>query len=642
VIIGRVASWGRRLVGSRAAPGAGSQATPLAAGEEDVEALCRRAELATDARAWEEASGLWHEVLTRQGGRSSPRVYARSIATTRRAGDLDAAEEVAAKGLARHPRNGRLWREAAEIAFERQDLVQARDRLTTSLEHEGAGAPARSYARLASALRQLGDLERAEGMLSAGLERYPDAAELIREQAQLAVDDARWVDAADLYARLRTTARGPAAARLAHQHGFALERSGDCGAAAEAYAEALALLDEVDHSWANEAQVTWRFRRAYTSQRASPQPVADARLGCEIAADGPEGSRSVAPVGSYGAVVTHKGIRIDGHLERPMPAPNHPWTVEIHVDGVPIRVVAVESRGSRGYFAFHLKHDALATFPAFSRLAVLTPSGQWLHADGRSRAMRVSVPHGDGSLHSRLQAGELVTKKGTISDDRDEVEARLASYTRLRRHLRKEGGQPLVLLYGTLLGYHRDGCIIPGDDDVDVGFVTEATSPAEAKTVAISVVRGVLRAGFDVTTRFGGGLFKVIDGDVELDVYPLWAYRGRLWGYDSIAATIDDILPARRGRLHEVDVDVPRRPEPILASTYGPGWRLPEPGFRHLRPAEDLRVLTATELTPREGRHLESINRAERELDPTIGRFVTTRDSFAPDDPFGGWQAAGR
>lgn len=333
-----------------------------------------------------------------------------------------------------------------------------------------------------------------------------------------------------------------------------------------------------------------------------------------------------------GAMVTHKGLRLDGQVKGDM---KH---VDVLIDERLVRRVTVDGDGVAGAFALHLKHPTLATFRPRSVIDVAAPDGSRLATGAGTDRFEVTVPHGDGSLSSRLDAGASVTKKGTLFDPRafarNGAREQMEVYGSVRRVLAQGLGQPLVLLYGTLLGYHRDGAFIPGDDDLDVGYLSSATDAASLRTEAIRASLLLLRAGFDVTTRFGGGLLKVIAGEVELDVYPLWSYDGSLWGYDELPVGPEAILPAHVDTFHGAEVDVPNDPEALLLASYGPGWRVPDPDFRHVRPQRVTKIVASSYLTAGEARDLTEVNVRDRRRDPTVGTFEVTRDPYRDLEEF--------
>ena len=191
-----------------------------------------------------------------------------------------------------------------------------------------------------------------------------------------------------------------------------------------------------------------------------------------------------------------------------------------------------------------------------------------------------------------IGAGGKLDKKGVISPSLAQTQLRqeryLAIYERVRDFFEQELGRPLFLMYGTLLGYYRDGEFIPGDDDFDVGYVSDKTNPAAVKEEAKDLIVALVRAGFTVSFNRRGRLFRVqLDGDdaddCHIDVHHIWFQDGNLWAHNHLCmpASRDDFLPVVDGTLRGVRVSAPRVPEVFLRGNYGPGWRVPDPGFRY-------------------------------------------------------------
>src|SRR5690606_35133412 len=145
-----------------------------------------------------------------------------------------------------------------------------------------------------------------------------------------------------------------------------------------------------------------------------------------------------------------------------------------------------------------------------------------------------------------------------------------------------------LLMYGTLLGFYRDGDFIPGDDDFDCGYISDRTDPVSVKEETKDIIVELIRAGFTVSFNRRGRLFRVQtertgQAGLHLDVRPLWFQDGRVWLHNhcSFPATRDDFLPPEEGSFRGVRVLIPHRTEVFLRGHYGPGWKVPDPGFTY-------------------------------------------------------------
>jgi len=425
-------------------------------------------------------------------------------------------------------------------------------------------------------------------------------------------------------------------ASLALARGHAYERLGRFDAARRRYAEAVARASRS----ARRGEIGWLHAAAFLEQRALRalgRPHADdPLLCCSLAADA--GERGGPSAGRFTAEIGVSGLRLYGFARSDVDA------VVIELDGLALRSTAT-SAGSRRAFTFVVAPDALARFPRDGRVGVRF-GAQPLRAARAATTLRVRVPHGDGSLLELLRAGHTLDKKGSLP--RDGVarsrrhRAYLDLYARARAAFTTSVGRELFLMYGTLLGAWRDGDLIAGDDDFDVGYLSDAGTTREVKRDTFEVMRRLLAAGFDVSFNRRGRLFRLGDAagaaaGVHLDVRPIWFEDGRAWAHNHFA------MPSRRdawepflaAELGDVAVALPREPEPLLAFQYGPGWRTPDPGFTYRRedvPETVHRHLAEALLTPGEYRELRSRFDAERAA--TWGRFRSA--SWDPPYPAGG------
>jgi SAM-dependent methyltransferase len=189
-----------------------------------------------------------------------------------------------------------------------------------------------------------------------------------------------------------------------------------------------------------------------------------------------------------------------------------------------------------------------------------------------------------------------VNKWGRLAPSFDGVdpEARRALQDRLldrldavRGVLEEAGLRPFVC-YGTLLGAVRDGDLIPHDDDADLGYLSRHTHPADVVRENLALERLLRDRGYAVLRHSGGHLQLLFaDDDAQdhyIDVFTAFEVGDRTHLCFQVGAegldlrTLSDVTV--RGRRHPA----PAAAEQLLAETYGPGWRTPDPSFTFTTP----------------------------------------------------------
>jgi hypothetical protein len=318
-----------------------------------------------------------------------------------------------------------------------------------------------------------------------------------------------------------------------------------------------------------------------------------------------------------------------------MSAPEHDH-VRILLGDDLVRELNVSRDDPYPRFNLLLKRDTVAMLPAEGELRVTTPEGEPLIATGGTERLRLRIPHGDGTLVDVLAAGNRVDKKGELSPSleqtREQQQRYLELYDEINRFFELEFDKPLLLMYGTLLGFHRDGDLIPSDDDFDAGYVSDLNDPVAVKEETKRIILTLVRAGFNVTFNRRGRLFRAqsprfVGARLHLDLRPIWFQDGRVWVHNhaSFPSSRDDFLPAAEGELRGVRVRTPRNPETFLAGHYGPGWRVPDPGFIYYPSDVDPRIHANLEqalITPPEYRELKARADAEAARNPDAGFFL--------------------
>ena len=417
-------------------------------------------------------------------------------------------------------------------------------------------------------------------------------------------------------ASLAGTARPSAAAHLAA--GRALARAGRHGRAL-AHLEAASTLAHAstrrgEARWLHPAQFAAEHLRAQRGEGRVHDPLFSCTATPVPRAEQAGGARSA---GRFALDLVDNGYRLFGFV------PRRVQQVAIRLDERVIRLQATGGGGRFAEFDFTLRRSTLAMFPPTSRLHVQAEDGTPLRTPAAGVAYDLHVPHGDGSLWHRLGAGGSLDKKGALPlgtiDLQERTDAYLDLYGRARDVFERALGRRLFLMYGTLLGCWRDGALIPGDDDFDVGYVAEASDPEPVKEEAFALIERLVEAGFWISFNRRGRLFRLADPAmagfdatrVHLDVRPLWFQDGSVWAHNhfTMPSSPEDWLPVEQGRLGDTTVLLPRRTERFLEGHYGPGWRVPDPGFTYFRedtPESVWATLARALITPPEYRRLRA------------------------------------
>jgi tetratricopeptide (TPR) repeat protein len=422
------------------------------------------------------------------------------------------------------------------------------------------------------------------------------------------------------------------------------EARGDLARTVQAYEQALELLERGRGRWVLRSKIPWQFEleRAYAAlgERRVVDPLFDTEV---RPAASPPATQPGRVAGLFDVRARATGLVVEGYVTS-----SSVDVVEVVVDGTVIRSVKVSRDGGLPRFSLPLHRSTVATLPARSTLTVRLPAGEALTVPGGGDELELSVPHGDGALLRILDRGRKLDKKGLVGPTPEEIrrsqDRYLEQYTEISSFFERELGRPLFLLYGTLLGLHRDGDFIPGDDDFDAGYVSDESDPIAVKRETMTFMLALLRAGYDVSFNRRGRLFRVsVAGErfagLHLDLRPVWFDDGKVWAHNHACFPSDrgDFLPVERRQLRGVEVSVPRRTERFLHRYYGPTWRVPDPGFMYYAEEVDPAVrrnLAEALITPKEVRELQARVRAEAADHPGMGRFVSigSQDLYPLDD----------
>lgn len=266
-----------------------------------------------------------------------------------------------------------------------------------------------------------------------------------------------------------------------------------------------------------------------------------------------------------------------------------PDVARILLDNIMLRPIRLEWHDGVASFQFIVRREVVSLFPPHSRLSITVQDAEDPLRGSLASAL-VEVPHGDASLAEQVGERGMLEKKGGLPPAAEELGSRHAAYLHLYRRAQRTFeealGCKLFILYGTLLGLERDGDFITGDDDFDVGYVSEAGTPLELKREAATYMRDLARFGFKVSLNRAGRPFRLSDADapegVHLDVRPVWSPGdGHVWlhKHARLPVPLEGFRRVESAVWRGVKVWKPSASVSFLEHYYGETWRVPDPGF---------------------------------------------------------------
>jgi SAM-dependent methyltransferase len=214
-----------------------------------------------------------------------------------------------------------------------------------------------------------------------------------------------------------------------------------------------------------------------------------------------------------------------------------------------------------------------------------------------SGAARVHVVDGEGHPLAVDKGGRLQRDFSNTEDSaRDEI---MDALEKVLHDLVEECGLDAYLMYGCLLGAVRDGHMIGHDSDADVAYLSKHEHPFDIIRECTAATRRMRSLGWKVV-RMSGANFKVWvplpDGRrVGIDVFGSFHVQGRFHVTGSLTGTLDRsaLVPFGTVTLEGREVVAPAKPEEVLAFTYGPTWRVPDPAFHFGHDPVDVRRMDA-------------------------------------------------
>ncbi|MFO7843634.1 MAG: hypothetical protein R6V16_07460 [Bacteroidales bacterium] len=327
------------------------------------------------------------------------------------------------------------------------------------------------------------------------------------------------------------------------------------------------------------------------------------------------------------------GLRYNGLLVETSLKNNHSKYIDLMINGVPFYRLKV-SMNIKNY-RFTIRRPALSYFPSQGELTARLSDGSYLLFEGSKLAL-LEIPHGSGDICDLLKERGFLEKKGNIPLTNQELHRRqleyLNLYARARDFFDAEIGRSLFLIYGTLLGFYREGDFIQGDDDFDVAYISEEGDPLAVKEEAKNIIVNLVRAGFTVAFNQSGRPFRLRDSyggaEIHLDIRPIWFQDGKVWAHKQacLSCTLDDFRSFKKEKFRDTEVYIPNKPEVFLKAYYGPEWKVPDPNYSNnsvFVPADVRKNLALACLTTGEFRSMRESLQSERIKYPNMGDLIS-------------------
>lgn len=332
--------------------------------------------------------------------------------------------------------------------------------------------------------------------------------------------------------------------------------------------------------------------------------------------------------GQYHVAFCYAGIKVIGVLQDT--DMQHIDRVDIYLDDQLLRSEQLTVQNGTAHFHFAIKRATLELFNSDSVLSLRIQDDRYLAINGLGTHIALHIPHGSGGITAKLRHTGTLDKKGNTRPLESEValrhQAYLGLYERAHQFFKQEFQKSLILVCGTLLGQHREGGFIPGDDDFDVGYVSDMINPLDVRNESVEMIKRMVAHGFTILLNREGKPFRISDAisglGIHLDVTPIFSCNdGHVWMHKlaRLSMDIQDMRNTEMGNFSGTSVEKPCGAETYLSQTYGENWRHPDPNFSYAdwtTPAEVMNGLRATCISPVEQRHMKV------HLNKGVGKFI--------------------
>jgi hypothetical protein len=296
---------------------------------------------------------------------------------------------------------------------------------------------------------------------------------------------------------------------------------------------------------------------------------------------------------SFKVIKKHSGILITGKIPLTTATElkvKNGQKVEIFINQTCIRIEKLAKTENHLKFDFTIKRPTLFRLPKQSQTSIKLSNNISFLAGGKD-SLHITIPDSRDDLLDLINQRGSLDKKGYLKATHEEVlsnqEEYLKLYCEVNEIFKRKFDRPLFVLYGTLLGLYRDGKLIPGDDDFDVGYVSHFNNPKEVKEEVKKIILALTSEGIIISINRRGKPFRIckrLDNGslIHLDARPVWQQSKRVWAHKQACLNIDFDGLVKTTSLNYLDrfsIELPLGAEDFLKAYYGHQWNIPDPSF---------------------------------------------------------------
>ena len=267
------------------------------------------------------------------------------------------------------------------------------------------------------------------------------------------------------------------------------------------------------------------------------------------------------------------------------------------------RGCGVENAG----FKLNFSSELLDLLPVGTLLSVRDTHGNELPFLDKAKVERIGrATDGGAALKKKLANGAFVDKWGALkvpfSAKPERREDYIEAIIKVNDLFIEVFGIVAFPAYGTLLGLARDGRFLDHDDDVDMTYISFGNDIETVLYDFYCIYDTLKEVCSYVNISSPGHIWLGVDKSLPIiDMFTSWITpQNEFFTYFGVGGELKARPLFCRRSLEGRSVIVPDCYEEILAMTYGPNWRIPDPDFQWITPPAIRETMAKLEESGRE------------------------------------------